>query len=71
MTQEERDQLEIKKVKALERIASSIDALTIWFEQIDKDEWGSRIQYYLFEFKKKFIGDDSAKEGVKTEKPEE
>ena len=69
MTQEDRDQLEIKKVKALERIASSIDALTIWFEQIDKDEWGSRIQYYLFEFKKKFIGEDPIEETI--EKPEE
>ena len=37
MTQEERDQLEIKKVKALERIASSIDALTIWSQQIHKE----------------------------------
>jgi uncharacterized LabA/DUF88 family protein len=70
MTQEERDQLEIKKVKALERIASSIDALTIWFEQIDKDEWGSRIQYYLYEFKKKLDGDNSVTE-IKNEKPEE
>jgi hypothetical protein len=59
-------------VKALERIASSIDALTIWFEQINKDEWGSRIQYYLFEFKKKFIDEDPMdKELKKNEKPED
>ena len=44
--------LEVKKVAALESIASSLDALTLWFEEIDKDEWGDRIQYYLSEFHK-------------------
>ena len=42
--------LEKKKVKALERIANSVDALTIWFEEIDKEEWSQRTQYYLAEF---------------------
>ncbi len=44
--------LEAKKVKALEKIANSLDALTIWFEEIDKDEWSARIQWYLSEFHK-------------------
>jgi hypothetical protein len=44
--------LEQKKVKALEKIANSLDALTVWFEEIDKDEWGARIQWYLAEFHK-------------------
>ena len=44
--------LEIKKVKALEKIANSLDALTVWFEEIDKDDWGNRIQYYLAEWHK-------------------
>jgi hypothetical protein len=44
--------LEAKKVKALEKIANSLDALTIWFEEIDKDEWSARIQWYLAEFHK-------------------
>lgn len=44
--------LEVKKVAALESIASSLDALTLWFEEIDKEEWGDRIQYYLSEFHK-------------------
>jgi hypothetical protein len=44
--------LETKKVKALEKIANSLDALTVWFEEIDKDEWSNRIQYYLTEFHK-------------------
>ena len=42
--------LETRKVKALEKIANSLDALTIWFEEIPKKEWGERIAYYLYEF---------------------
>lgn len=45
-------ELEERKVKALETIANSVDALSLWFEEIDKDEWGDRIQYYLSEFMK-------------------
>lgn len=56
MTQEEKDErqfkLEERKVKALEKIANSIDALTIWFEEVDKEEWSERIQYYLSEWHK-------------------
>jgi hypothetical protein len=44
--------LEQRKVKALEKIANSMDALTIWFEEVDKDEWSSRIQFYLHEWHK-------------------
>jgi hypothetical protein len=44
--------LETRKVKALEKIANSLDALTIWFEEIDKEEWSERVQYYLSEFHK-------------------
>lgn len=54
MTQEEKDKeqlmLEQRKVKALEKIANSMDALTVWFEDIEKNEWSERIQYYLSEF---------------------
>ena len=55
MTQKEKDDLEIRKVKALEKIANSLDSLTIWFEEINKDEWSDRVQFYLAEWKKKFI----------------
>lgn len=51
----DRDQLELRKVKALEKIANSIDALSIWFEEIDKDEWSERTQYYLAEFHNKIV----------------
>lgn len=49
MTTEELD-LEKRKVKALEKIANSVDALTIWFEEVDKQEWSDRLQYYLSEW---------------------
>lgn len=42
--------LEERKVKALEKIGNSLDALTIWFEEIDKQEWSDRLQYYLAEW---------------------
>lgn len=51
MTPEEIE-LEKRKVKALEKIANSLDALTIWFEEIDKQDWSDRIQYYLAEWYK-------------------
>jgi hypothetical protein len=52
MTKEEEFDLEKRKVKALEKIANSLDALTIWFEEVDKHEWSDRIQYYLSEWHK-------------------
>ena len=56
MTEEEKyaeeRALELRKVKSLEKIANSLDALTIWFEEIDKDEWSNRIQFYLAEWHK-------------------
>ena len=44
--------LETKKVKALEKIANSLDALTVWFEEIPKEAWSDRIRYYLHEWHK-------------------
>jgi len=61
----DQSELELRKVKALEKIASSLDALTIWFEEIDKEEWSGRIQYYLAEFHNKMVKEivfDSGKE---------
>jgi hypothetical protein len=51
MTAEE-IKLKEREVKALEKIANSVDALAIWFEEIDKDEWSNRIQFYLAEWHK-------------------
>lgn len=59
MTKEEKEKellvLEQRKVKALEKIANSLDALTIWFEEINKDEWSNRVQWYLTEFHNKIV----------------
>jgi hypothetical protein len=56
LTKEEKEKqqldLEIRKIKALEKIGNSLEALTIWFEEIDKTEWSERVQYYLAEFHK-------------------
>jgi hypothetical protein len=54
MSELEKEQLliEQRKVKALEKIANSLDALTVWFEEVDKNEWSERIQYYLSEWHK-------------------
>jgi len=54
--------LEQRKVKALEKIANSMDALTIWFEEIDKEEWSARIQWYLAEFHKLVPKEEIAEE---------
>ena len=54
MTEDER-KLEERKVKALEKISNSLDALAIWFEEIDKDEWSGRLQYYLSEFHRAIV----------------
>ncbi len=42
--------IEERKTKALEKIAVSLDALTVWFEEIDKEDWDGRIQFYLAEW---------------------
>ncbi len=47
---EEQLLLETRKVKALEKIANSLDDISVWISDIDKDEWSERIQFYLSEF---------------------
>lgn len=51
----QKEVLEERKVKALEKIANSLDALAIWFEEIDKDSWDERLQWYLTLWKDKYI----------------
>jgi hypothetical protein len=50
MNEEDQKILEERKVKALEKIANILDSFTIWFEDINKEEWSNRAQYYLSEF---------------------
>ena len=56
MTEEDKEKekllLEQRKVKALEKIANTLDALTVWVEEIEKQEWSDRIQFYLSEWYK-------------------
>ena len=51
--------LEERKIKALEKIGNSLDALSLWFEEIDKEEWGDRIAWYLDLWKKKYIDEET------------
>jgi len=46
--------LEERKVKALEKIANVLDALTLWFEEIDTEEWSNGVQWYLAEYYEKY-----------------
>jgi len=57
--------LEERKVKALEKISNVLDALTIWFEEIEKNEWSDRIQWYLAEYYTKFVESEKQKEKEK------
>ena len=50
--------LEERKVKNLEKIAASVDALAFWFEDIDKAEWSERAQWYLSEYYEKYVKKD-------------
>jgi hypothetical protein len=47
--------LEERKVRSLEKISNVLSALTIWFEEIKKDEWSDRNQWYLGKFKEIMI----------------
>ena len=53
--------LKERKGKALEKIANVLDALRLWFEDIDKEEWSNRTQWYLAEFHKKYIESEDKK----------
>ena len=54
--------LEERKTKAVEKIARCLDALTLWFEEIDKDGWNERAQFYLSEFRKMVPEDEPTEE---------
>lgn len=49
-----------RQVKAIEKIATSLDALTLWFEEIDKEDWDNRLQFYLNEFHQAVVKDTDA-----------
>jgi len=51
--------LEERKVQALEKISKSLAILVLWFEEIDKEEWGPRLEWYLSEWHKKISENNS------------
>lgn len=44
--------LEKQKVASLVSISKSLGILSAWIGNIDKDEWGERIEFYLAEWHK-------------------
>lgn len=61
ITDAQKLEIEERKIKALEKIATSLEDLTLWVEEIDKDEWSERMQWYLSEFYNKFIKEEDDK----------
>lgn len=55
--------LEERKVEALEKIATNLESLTLWFEDIDKEDWSDRLAWYLSLWKDKYIGETDEKTG--------
>jgi hypothetical protein len=47
--------LEERKLRSLEKIGNVLSAFAIWFEEIKKDEWGDRSQWYLSKWKESII----------------
>lgn len=47
--------LEARKVRALEKVAMNLEALVMFFENLNADEWNDRLQWYLDLFKKAYL----------------
>ena len=54
--------LEERKVKALEKISTSLEDIVLWVEEIDKEEWGERLEWYLDLIRRKYLNDIEEKE---------
>lgn len=52
------EELEERKVKALENIAESLDIITESIEEVMDDGWSKRLQWYLSLWKEKYIDSD-------------
>lgn len=53
--------LEIRKVKALEKIASNVEAISMFLESIPVLEMDERLQWYLSLFKEAYLDEKIAK----------
>lgn len=47
--------LEARKVKALEKIALNTEAIAMFLENINVDDWDARLQWYLSMIKEAYI----------------
>lgn len=47
--------LETRKVRALEKIASNLEAITMFCEGLNAEEWSDRIQWYLDMVKRAYL----------------
>lgn len=47
--------LEFRKVLALEEISKNLARMTAWFEEIDKEGWDERLQWYLMLLKQAYL----------------
>lgn len=47
--------LEARKVKALEKIALNTEAIAMFLENINVDDWDERLQWYLSMFKEAYL----------------
>ena len=53
--------LEARKVKALEKIASNVEAISMFLESIPVVEMDERLQWYLSMFKEAYLDEKIAK----------
>lgn len=49
--------LEARKVKALEKIALNTEAIAMFLENLEPEDWSDRIQWYLSMFKEAYLDD--------------
>lgn len=47
--------LELRKVLALEEIAKNISNISAWLDEIDKEGWDERLQWYLTLVKQTYL----------------
>lgn len=54
--------LEARKVKALEKIALNTEAIAMFLENLEPEDWSDRIQWYLSMFKEAYLDDKLKKD---------
>ena len=57
--------LESRKVKALEKIAINTEAIAMFLENLDPEDWSNRLQWYLSMFKEAYLDDKLTKTAKK------